>query len=318
MIDLVSTKNITAELNTMITPRAALAAFWISVSTIAEASVADLPPPPSDQKLAEVFSGAKALMDKSHAPGYLDMPSTVQSWPCEVPELQLRKYASALNDNEMPVKIKVAQRKSTLNAGMTSNEMKTSIRDVNFAPLVATCKDGALEGPLEFLVEYTRVIEGPASVTEIRMRVRKSMTLAAGQPVMQTPSLSASLQLSFKNTQKDPAMQAMMEKIKTPDPTTRSATYSLQFSDDEEYSARIADLGANGWSTVLQRPTGPKRSEVATYKGSGLLRVTPMKNGLAHGEQRTTEQKYGTMIVPAKSDCFEEGEIIQSVKCDVQ
>jgi hypothetical protein len=302
----------------MFMPRAALIAFMMSVCVLCKAGAPEFPPPPSDPKLAAVFEEAKVLMAKAQTAGYWEVPANAQPWPCEVPDLQLRKYAYVLNDDEMDEKAKLASRKASLNAGMSSKDMKMSYRDPIFVPLVATCKNGLLDGPLEFFAEYTRVMDSTLATMEMRMRFRYVMTVAAGQAVVQAPVLTTSMTVSTKNVYKDPAMQATMAKIKVPEIKSLTATSVMPVTADDYYFASITNMGAQGWMTMLQRPTGPKRAEMTSYKGSSLLMVMPLKNSLPHGEQRMTEQKYGTVIVPAKSTCYEDGEIILTTQCDVQ
>jgi hypothetical protein len=302
----------------MSTRRAAIIAFMMGFYSICEAGAPQLPPTPSDPKLAAAFEEAKAFVTKAQNPNYFEMPAAVQPWPCEVPDTQLRKLAWVLNEDEMDAKTKLAFRKSAMNAGMSSKDMQMSYRDATFAPLMAACKNGLLDGPLEFVVEYTRLMVSSASTMEIRMISRQSMTIAAGERVLQAPVLNAVLAASTKITYKDPATQAMMAKLKIPQSKSLSVSYVLPQTEDDFYVTTITDAGAQGYMTMFQRPTGPNRSEMTLYMGSTLHTLTPMKNRLPHGEQRVAEQKYGTVIVPAKSTCYEDGEIILTTKCDVQ
>jgi len=268
--------------------------------------------------MADVFTQATLQMEKSKTAGYLDFPANPPAWPCAVSDFQQRKLAWVLNDDEMDEKTKLAFRKSSMNAGMNSKDMKMLYKDAVFAPLAASCKDGKLDGPLEFVVEYTRVFDSPASTMEMRMSVRQSMTVAAGEQAFGTPVSTSVTTVSTKTAYKDPAVQSAMAKVKMPEIKIFTATYSLPLNADDYYVATISDMGAQGWMTLLQRPTGSKRSEMSSYMGANLYSVQPMKNGLPHGEQRTMEQKYGSVIVPAKNTCYEDGEIILTTQCDVE
>jgi hypothetical protein len=293
-------------------------AVLIGFSAVCNASTPQLPPPHSDPKMAEVAAAAATQLNVARAGSYLDFPANPQPWPCEVSDYQQRRLAWVLNDDEMDEKVKLAFRKAAINSGTQSKDMKMSYKDAIFAPLVASCKDGKLDGPLEFFVEYTRAIESPASTMEMRMRVRQSMVLAAGEQVYQTPVITSLIIAKTNTIYKDPSMQAMMAKLKIPEIKSFSTTYTLPLSADDYYIATITDMGDHGWMTILQRPTGPNRSEMLSYKGANLLSVTPMKIGLPHGEQRMMEQKYGSIVVPAKSTCYEDGEVILTTQCDVQ
>ena len=61
---------------------------------------AELSPPLTDPELAEVFVQAKAALEKSASPGYMDMPRDAPPWPCPVTELQVRTWADVLGNDD--------------------------------------------------------------------------------------------------------------------------------------------------------------------------------------------------------------------------
>jgi len=283
----------------------------------------ELPPTPTDPRVADTFEQARVVYNRAESPGYMDMPADAKPWPCAVTELQLRRWVGymALNDTDLDEKARKANVAAFRASGMSADELKTTIRDVRHAPLVATCKDGKLDGPLEFVLEYTRVLDMSVAIMETRTRARMVMQLANGEKVATAPVTSNTLQLSSKSTYKDPAVEAMMQKTKPPQASMRMAIASAPLNEDEGYSAVITETrtgsGPIEWMTVLAQPTGPKRMETRTYRGSALWTIARIKNQRMHGEQKTFPTSFNGVPVPGGSQCFEDGEQIKTTQCDV-
>lgn len=293
----------------------------LAACTTASVHAADLPPTPQDPQLAAAFVQAQALLEKSGSGGYLDLPDNAKPWPCAVTELQLRKYAYALSDNEQDEKTRKLMGNIYRDAGMNRKDLKTTIRDARHAPVYAACKDGKLDGPLEFIIEYTRSIDMPTAISETRSRSHIRLTVSAGEPLTETPYTVTTLQLSNKTSYKDPAIQTMMEKHKPPETTVITASYTQPVNPDAGYSAIIIEtrtgLFTREWMTMLNRPTAPKRMENNTYRGASLWMVSHTKNGRNHGEYRTYPAIFNGVTVPGTSRCYEDGDEIKTTQCDV-
>ncbi len=305
----------------MTKPHPSLLKLALALCTAASVQAADLPPPPADAQLAKALVQAQALLEQARSPGYLDMPQGAQPWPCPVTELELRRYAHVLSDDEQDDPDKKARNAAYSNAGMRSNDIKTSIKDVRYAPIAASCKNGKLDGALEFVLESTRITDMPVVVIEMRSRSRIRLMLSGGLPIMQAPMSEATLELSDKTRYKDAATQAMMDKDPSAASKTISASYTQPVNADVGYSAVILDIqtGHSGheWMTLLNRPTGPKSMELSHYRGSQLWMRSHTKNGRSHGEHRTYPAVFGGVTVPGSTQCYEDGEQIKTTQCNV-
>jgi hypothetical protein len=305
-------------------PRSHSLAAALLSSLCLQVQAIELPSIPTDTRVAAAFAQARAVYSRAESPGYMDMPTDAKPWPCAVTELQLRRWIGymALNDADLDDKARKANAAAFRASGMSADELKSTVRDVRQAPLVASCKDGKLDGPLEFVLEYTRVLDMPVAIMETRTRTRITLQIAAGEQVMNAAVSVNSLQLSSKSTYKDPAVEAMMQKTKTPQVTMRMAVASLPLNDEEGYSAVITETRAGSgpaeWMTVMSQPTGPKRMETRTYRGSALWTIARIKNQRMHGEQKSFPTTFSGVPVPGGSQCFEDGELIKTTRCDVE
>ena len=281
----------------------------------------DLPPAPQDPQLATAFMQAQALLEKSGSGAYMDMPGDPKPWPCSVTELQVRKLAYVLSDDELDEKTRKTANIAYRSGGLGSNDIKTTVREVRFAPISANCKNGKLDGPLEFVIEFTRIIDMPTAINETRSRSRMHLMMSGGEAMVDAPQGVTTRQLSNKISFKDPAMDALVQKNKPPQSTVILASYSLPSSGDAGYSAVITEtrtgLFTREWTTMLIRPTAPKRMENSSFRGASLWMVTHSKNGRMHGEARTYPATFGGVLVPGSMSCYEDGEEIKTTKCDV-
>ncbi len=284
----------------------------------------NLPPPPADPTVAALYSQVKELFTTASAPGYTDWPAAAQAWPCDVTELQVRRLASslALGDGENDPLIEKAIKAGKRAAGIGTNSMKTTISDVRFAPLAGGCKDGTLEGPVEFVVEFTRTTAMSSVTMAQRYRDRTRAITNKGEAAIGQPQTRALLQLSSSTRYNDPATEAMMQK----QPKVKSEQLIVQASQPLSrvvgHLAQISLATTTGmapmWMTTLSQPIGPQSVESYMYWGAQPQMVTRVKNLLQHGEQRHFPFTMNGLPIPGKVQCFEEGEEIKTTQCDVK
>jgi len=294
--------------------------------TLSPAIAMDLPAAPDDPQSRDSLQQARVMFERTQTASFLDMPAQAQPWPCAVSELQLRRWTSpmALGDDEIDEKSSKIQAKIVRGAGMGRGEMKTSIGDVRHAPIVASCKDGKLDGVLEFVIEFTRSTDMPTMRMDMRMRTRVHVQVAAGESNPSAGQSTASIQLSQRNTFKDPATQALMQKNPAPELKLILATHSVAVGSDPSngYSATITQTrignGPAEWSTLLTQPTGPTSMVTTMYVGSKVWNVTRTRNGLPHGEMKTYPIVKAGLQMPGSTRCYENGEEIKTAQCDVQ
>lgn len=304
--------------------RTCLPLACLLAAVLSPAMAIDLPAPPTEPQLQSALLQAKATFDQTSTAGFMDMPKDARPWPCAVSELQLRRWTGylALADNELDEKTRKTTIKALRGVGMGTNEMHATIQDVRHAPIVASCKDDKLDGPLEFVIEYTRITDMATMRMETRTRARLKLTVAAGASVVSAAHGSATIQLAQKNTFKDPAMEAMMQKNRQPEMGLTLASQVIPVTADNGYSAVITETrvgnGPREWMTMFTQPTGPTSLVTTSYRGSALWMVSRIKNGQRHGETRTYPANFAGTMVPGSMQCYEDGEEIKTTQCDIE
>jgi hypothetical protein len=295
---------------------------WALVAAISGsapyAGAVELAPTPQDPVMADLYARAQTLLAKAGDPGMLEMPAQASPWPCAVTELELRRYAGVLNPDELPASARKVLRAGRANLGMS---IKTLHKDVAIAPVSGQCKDGVLDGPVVYLIEYTSVTETPVTLEERRSRSWIATQVAKGEIVPESYLLSVMKSLGARVTHKDPAVQAQMKSVATPE--VKSLTVLVRRVHDLETNrlAMIQELqigdAPKQWSTMFTVPQGNQKVESTMYSGSKLQSITRMKAGVLHGETRTMPMTYGTVTVPGSTTCYDEGEILRTARCDV-
>lgn len=308
------------------TPRSLASSALIACALSSSLACAiELPPPPQDPKLAQTFAQAQELLTRASASGYMDLPAQQQAWPCAIDEVQLRRLVGAVSSAELDARGRRSQRLMYAGVGMRDSEMQTTISDVRLVPLAAQCKDGKLDGPLEFMLQSTRTMDMPTASTEIRSRVRFQGVIAGGERVPTAPIHVATWTYGMATTFKDAATRKLMENVKTPQVLTLSANTSLPQDADAAWSATIIETrtGASQreWMTLFTQPTGARRNEMTNYRGAALWMRQSMKNGLQHGVVQTFPFQVGAgaaaVTVPGSLKCYEDGEEIKTTQCTV-
>jgi hypothetical protein len=126
---------------------------------------------------------------------------------------------------------------------------------------------------------------------------------------------------------KDPAMAAQMAETaaRRPLPTIVAHYFTAR---DKTASVVLSSAGASGEpadvTTMVIREWEDgqdQRSQLRLYEGKTLSSEMRHKNGLQHGPTRVFAQQRviaGQRIdIPASEDCYEDGELIKTLRCDV-
>lgn len=302
-------------------PLAALTLIPLALSS-ALAAAAELPPPPQDPRLAQTFAQAQELLARASASGYMDLPAQPQAWPCAIDELKLRKLVGAVSSAEQDAKARRTARLAYADVGMRDSDLQTAISDVRLVPIAAQCKDGQLDGPLEFMLESAQTLDMPATTTEMRSRIRYQGVMAAGERVLAAPIQVAHWTYATKTTFKDAATRKLMDSVKTPEVRSLSASMSLPQDADAAHATTIIETHMDSqreWMTVFNRPTGPRRMEMTNYRGATLWKRQAMKNGLPHGVTQAFPFQVGSgasaVTIPGSLKCYEDGEEIKTTQC---
>lgn len=278
----------------------------------------ELPATPNDPILAELMVEAQALLEKSRHPGYLDPIDTSKPWPCPVTELQLRKFAGILTSKEM----------LTESGNTEIKEMSgiTAVRDVRTSPIVAQCKNGKLDGALEFVIDYTSVIEAGTVIIESNLRQLIKVSVSAGELVEAALKYSSGIGFPSKTTYSDPAMQAQMAQYASHQPkefhliavvdrpgksTIKNSSYIVSMV--ERFQSPAA---ARKWSTTLIWPTSPSPQKSHIYEGQKLATAFSLKFGALDGAFLSFPRVIdGGYNIPGGIMCYRNGEKLDTLNC---
>lgn len=304
-------------------PPAALTLIPLALSSALAVAV-ELPPPPQDPRLAQTFAQAQELLARASASGYMDLPAQPQAWPCAIDELKLRRLVGAVSNAEQDAKTRRTTRLMYAGVNMRDSDLQTMISDVRLVPIAAQCKDGQLDGPLEFMLESTRTMDMPTFTTEMRSRIRYQGVMAMGERVLAAPIQVATWTYATKSTFKDAATRKLMDSVKTPEVRSLSASMALPQDADAAHATTIIETHTDSqreWMTLFNQPTGPRRMEIMSYRGSTLWMRQAMKNGLQHGVVQTFPFQAGSgasaITIPGSLKCYEDGEEIKTTQCTV-
>lgn len=282
---------------------------------------AQLPPPPADAALAKVYAQAQSALE-SFSKGAFPHPASKASWPCSVDERQLRLWAGALGTDELDEKERRNARLMNLDAGMGASEGNLVIRELQLRPVKAHCVDGHLDGVVEYLVDYAQERRFAEFVQVGTVSKHVSLTLVDGN-LDSAPPVEVALKESGRKTiWFDSATQALMKKQRTAEPEQiTSVTVRVVGEKGVTASVTLARGGAAGrtYGAYLSAYAGPGRREDRLYVGSELNRVYRYKGGRLHGLQESMPLKVnGIIIVPGERHCFDEGDEIKALQCDVE
>lgn len=295
-----------------------LASFGSAMFILSDmAFSATLPPPPADPALAALFADATQALGQLSTPGYFDVPGTSAEWPCAVDEHTLRAWAQALGTDETTDKDRRNYIRSLRDIGMEDG--KQVVRNVKIAPLVAQCKDGKLDGKVEYWVENFRDIHLSTLTHSTREQRRVRVTVLSGELSPTEPRFIT--QRDFQRVMKmnDPNIQKFLDK-NGPD---KSETHSVMGVNPDLSNVTIIDSGdrasAAATMVVYNAATGPGRQEGRVFMDGQLFTVMHSKDGRLHGSYETFPVQFPGSLAPppAVKKCYENGEEIKVATCSV-
>lgn len=298
---------------------AAVAALYSSTFCAAQ----ELPTLSADPALTEAFSVVKQILPVVSAQGFTTPPDLAKPWPCAVTELQLRTYSGALSEQELD---KQTQRsiQRALRDSTAAQKVIMSYNNVSSWPIVASCVNGQLSGALDFVINYTQVMETAAIVTTTPYKVRVQTDAVPGDTfrTMNSPTTLTMSTDGGVTKYKDPAVQANMEKHKAPPTPTLTITRRIAGTSVANMNSvaviRMGTPPTATFNTLVVKAIDEERNKISLYIGKDLFTDTPQRNRSKHGLERRYAIKMGNVDVPGEDTCWEDGEQIKTTQCDVR
>ncbi|HJW24732.1 MAG TPA: hypothetical protein VJ576_07520 [Rhodocyclaceae bacterium] len=253
---------------------------------------------------------------------YFAKPATPSKWPCEVNPKFLNLIADTTNSDDIP-----EMKKFYLNEARSTGADPVSLVFSNqtFYPIKASCKNGKLDGPVEFAVEYDMSIATAKMDMRSHRLKRVRAVLKENAPV--GPIISAISTLSSNTIYSDPATAEMMAKQKKSDIVSAGFVAHVPSIPIKSHSNRVAlsHVVVNGKLTRTAQTTrvaDDGRVEENNYGTFGSTDhrdfTNRYKDGKRHGEFVRYPGTSGSYPIPASKECWENGEKVLTTSCNVQ
>lgn len=246
------------------------------------------------------------------AADFLTMPATLPAWPCEVSEKDQYKLAGLIMAHpELKKDIAKQTRKQLRQMGIDANAVgEQKYSDIKFAPIVATCKDGKIDGEVQLLVSYKMQMEnkssfmmgekqvGIMSTIESQNVNRVHFTAKAGERTGDSLMI-AKIRSASKTTYDDPKMTSMMGgKMDVKPIDMVMVTYGTangqmaMFNEIDSVKVTSGFLAPSiktekALSSTFIIALDDNRSELRGYTNKRLTTISHMKGGKPHGENIT-------------------------------
>lgn len=274
---------------------------------VAQAQPGSLAPEPQDPVLGQLYAQVKQMWPQVAGGQMLAWPSSGFQWPCAVEEVKARRWIGGM---AMPPELMDADQQRKYASDMRRGgvaQHKVEVRDVKVAPIAGSCTDGQLSGPVDYMIEFTRSDQVSASAPPMvaTYRVRAQMVVDKGEVAMKTPRVLAQTMLSFKTVGVDGQPLQV--------PLSTFLNISTSYTHHEYHGVLLNSTPGMGFTTVFTQPVAPDTVEMWTYNGAQLSMSGRMRKSRQHGPQ--VMHIAGS---PPQTMCFEDGEMIQAVTCDVR
>lgn len=261
-------------------------------------------PTPEDPQLANMLQRLVPEYERwlDNPTGYIISPARQLAWPCEVSQSDKERLAGVPDPRDP--KLLASYAKNERLAGLKPGTIKPNpIENAQVHIVKGGCSAGKLNGELELLAEYVEISHS----TNERFTARKFSRIKAveGKPVGERFEAYVVEPLGSKN-----------------DRFTRADFY---LGEDGQYkrSARISYMRTESpkflfgtdakvtQSVFLVQPiSGDRWKQISYYDGPSKTGETLFKGDVLHGKSKS-------FYSSGRDLCYDEGELIMSVACDV-
>jgi len=241
---------------------------------------------------------------------YFSRPNEVNTWPCTLSPSQLNKLTGTVDSDNDPVMKRRLVNDSRSNGGL---KIKITYSNQQTIPVKASCKNGLLDGPVEFWQEVTMHNDSPMTkiadyltTQEIQNHLIKRIWFNAQKGNSIGPIVVSTKALDSTITYSDPTLNAQAKLRPKP---TSSVSFSKSSGEEPSSSVSISHVVVNGDTTVnvtTERLFGDHRREETTYWNNQMLYRKLYKNDKLHGVTTLTGQP---------NECWEEGEKVLTASC---
>lgn len=276
---------------------------YAGCASLAQAESLDLPQV-KDKTLSTLLNQANSEYQRyaANANDYFKF-DTAKQWPCKVSEAQLRDWSGTINSVDQKAAAKPRSPKTATKAAPAVPEYGYSYENAMFHPVVASCKNGKLDGNIEVVYERSRKAWGPTYRGSSQQLGKITLHVVGGK-AQHTLDVRKSVDAPAPNDAA--SAQKPAAAAKAPSITTSAE----QLGKSGVSTATILMVDAKPIMYFLKRPVGDKRIERTVYTGTTLTAVEMQdKSGRADGP--TLTYKDGQ----AQKTCFKNGQPLAADGC---
>ncbi len=259
-----------------------------------------------DPQLAGMFQKARELLPQVQSGELLQWPvDTSFRWPCAVPEVDVRRMIGglALRKDDFNEQERRAQDAHPMAAA--ARDSVVIISDVRYQPIAGTCEDGKLHGPVDFMLEFTRLdqLKSSDKPVIITYRVRTKVVMERGERALNQTRAMIQKQLHFKSEGPDG------KPLNSP--LTTNLMLDARRSETEYFSVLFAGATGQAGIVLFTVPVAPDTVETLVYNNSRLTMRSQMKNNRPHGASLVYDDT-GKVI---SKECFVDGVAASAQSC---
>lgn len=283
-----------------------LSLFYVGFLPQAQAEALNLPMVKQPTSAALLKQADAAYQRYSADAGnYFEFDQTKQAWPCDVSQAQLRKWTGTISSATSRTAAKASSAKSSSAPAANASQSGYSYENVVFHPVMATCKNGKLDGNVELVSQDTRKAWGPTYQGSSHELAKVTMHMAEGR-LSHLVEVKKSIDVA-----KAPNGQADLQKSTAPSKSASLRVTAARHSRQGVSSATIVLAGNPNPMYFLSRPVAHNRVEKTFYAGTTLMSVE-LRDKAGRSDGLTVSYKDGHTV----KTCFEHGRQINLKRCE--
>ena len=270
----------------------------------------------TDPALQDLLARSADWAQAAHAQSAFAFPDKPNDWPCAVSDLELRTATRALTFDELTPAEKRSRIMQYRRGGLTGLPT-ISYRPVRAHLVNGACRNGRLDGPVEYLISHDVTESTVSADTRYRLHQRVAATFIEGAVDLKSPVTFAHIIDGLQYVQKNG--QAMGAGIKTSMyiGAARSLAEPLKGAEAVT-SIAVVDGKTQRVVTNLSLPQADGRTLHTVYHGDQKLQQFHQRNGLIHGLMETFQITVKGHAIAGRRQCFVDGEEIKTDTCEVE
>jgi hypothetical protein len=282
-------------------------------------------PLPEDPQLAAMLQRLAPEYQRwlANPAGYLITPATPQPWPCDVAQADQEKLGGV--PVKMDEKSLAARAKYERDNGIKKGTLKAPwIERPQVYFLRGACSGGKLTGEIELLAEYVSVNSTLGNESRSQVRKLRRFKAVAGEAVgEQFTAEFMGLPQETKPSNAGIKMDMLSGNFHLGEIKPYQRGVAITYMRTESPKPLYGSWVNVDQSVILTQPIRGDRWKMIYYTGTSKTNEVQFKGDNMHGKltsfawSKTNPYGEEPLVFPAGVACYDEGELIMSVACDV-